>query len=180
MKSLSAKKGIFMLTVTQLARQFGISRATLLYYEREGLLTPAGRSENGYRWYGEKEVSLLGDIVAYRAYGLPIASIKSLISQKAQTQPQILKAHFNALEREIQVLKAQQKAIVALLQEPYLLEENIVNKERWTQIMAASGFSENDMVKWHQTFEQMEPEEHQKFLESLGIAQDEIVRIRAL
>lgn len=124
-----------MLTVTQLARQFGISRATLLYYEREGLLTPVCRSENGYRWYGEKEVSLLGDILAYRAYGLPIASIKSLISQKAQTQPQILKAHFNALEREIQVLKAQQKAIVALLQEPYLLEENIVNKERWTQIM---------------------------------------------
>lgn len=60
-----------MLTVTQLARQFGISRATLLYYEREGLLTPVCRSENGYRWYGEKEVSLLGDILAYRHMACP-------------------------------------------------------------------------------------------------------------
>ena len=30
-----------MLTVSQLARQSGISRATLLYYEREGLIEEA-------------------------------------------------------------------------------------------------------------------------------------------
>ena len=29
-----------MLTVTQLARKYSIARATLLYYEREGLLLP--------------------------------------------------------------------------------------------------------------------------------------------
>ncbi|CZF83244.1 Mercuric resistance operon regulatory protein [Grimontia celer] len=169
-----------MLTVTQLAREFNISRATILYYEREGLLTPACRSDNGYRWYGKKEVERLRNIAAYRAYGLPVSSIRTLLEQKDMDQAQILKTHFHALENEIQNLKAQQKAIVALLHAPHLLEENIVNKERWTQIMAAAGFSENDMVKWHQKFEEMEPAEHQKFLESLGIGADEITRIRAL
>ncbi|MET2849267.1 MerR family transcriptional regulator [Vibrio owensii] len=169
-----------MLTVTQLARECGLSRTTILYYEREGLLAPAHRSENGYRWYGEKEMQRLKTISSYRSYGLPISSIRTLLAQKGKSQAEILKDHFNELEHEIQNLRAQQKAIVVLLQEPQLIEDNIVTKERWVQIMQAAGFSENDMVTWHQKFEEMEPAEHQKFLESLGIEQDEIVRIRAL
>ncbi|WP_039987661.1 MerR family transcriptional regulator [Vibrio owensii] len=169
-----------MLTVTQLARECGLSRTTILYYEREGLLAPAHRSENGYRWYGEKEMQRLKPISSYRSYGLPISSIRTLLAQKGKSQAVILKDHFNELEREIQNLRAQQKAIVVLLQEPQLIEDNIVTKERWVQIMQAAGFSESDMVTWHQKFEEMEPAEHQKFLESLGIEQDEIVRIRAL
>ena len=43
-----------MLTVTQLAKAYNISRTTILYYERAGLLLNC-RSDNGYRWYGEKE-----------------------------------------------------------------------------------------------------------------------------
>ncbi|MFH0274092.1 MerR family transcriptional regulator [Vibrio jasicida] len=169
-----------MLTVTQLARECGLSRTTILYYEREGLLAPAHRSENGYRWYGEKEMQRLKTISSYRSYGLPVSSIRTLLAQKGKSQAEILKDHFNELEREIQNLRAQQKAIVVLLQEPQLIEDNIVTKERWVQIMQAAGFSENDMVTWHQKFEELEPAEHQKFLESLGIDQDEIVRIRAL
>ena len=169
-----------MLTVTQLARECGLSRTTILYYEREGLLAPAHRSENGYRGYGEKEMQRLKTISSYRSYGLPISSIRTLLAQKGKSQAEILKDHFNELEREIQNLRAQQKAIVVLLQEPQLIEDNIVTKERWVQIMQAAGFSENDMVTWHQKFEEMEPAEHQKFLESLGIEQDESVRIRAL
>ncbi|EKO3836255.1 MerR family transcriptional regulator [Vibrio harveyi] len=169
-----------MLTVTQLARECGLSRTTILYYEREGLLAPAHRSENGYRWYGEKEMQRLKTISSYRSYGLPISSIRTLLAQKGKSQAEILKDHFNELEREIQNLRAQQKAIVVLLQEPQLIEDNIVTKERWVQIMQAAGFSESDMVTWHQKFEEIEPAEHQKFLESLGIEQDEIVRIRAL
>ncbi|HHP0459171.1 TPA: MerR family transcriptional regulator [Vibrio harveyi] len=169
-----------MLTVTQLARECGLSRTTILYYEREGLLAPAHRSENGYRWYGEKEMQRLKTISSYRSYGLPISSIRTLLAQKGKSQAEILKDHFNELEREIQNLRAQQKAIVVLLQEPQLMEDNIVTKERWVQIMQAAGFSESDMVTWHQKFEEIEPAEHQKFLESLGIEQDEIVRIRAL
>ncbi|MBY6213030.1 MerR family transcriptional regulator [Microbulbifer agarilyticus] len=167
-----------MLTVTQLARTFGISRATILYYEREGLLLPANRSENGYRWYGEKEVERLRMIVSYRSYGIPVASIAALIDRRGESQAQILKAHFKELEQEIQLLRAQQKAVVALLQEPNMMEENMVTKERWVEIMRAAGFDDDAMIKWHQKFEEMEPEEHQKFLASLGIDQEEIEKIR--
>ncbi|HDY8002484.1 TPA: MerR family transcriptional regulator [Vibrio vulnificus] len=169
-----------MLTVTQIAKQFGVSRTTILYYEKEELLIPAYRSENGYRWYGEKEIERLEAIASYRSYGLSVSSIRTLLDRNGESQAKILKDHFNELEREIQNLRAQQKAVVVLLQEPSLLEENIVNKERWVEIMVAAGFTETDMVKWHQKFEELEPNEHQKFLESLGISGDEITKIRAL
>ncbi|WP_427980929.1 MerR family transcriptional regulator [Agarivorans sp.] len=168
-----------MLTVTQIAKQFGISRSTVLYYEKQQLLLPTYRSENGYRWYGDKETERLKTITSFRSYGLSIASIRSLLARNGLSQTQILKEHFTHLEREIQHLRAQQKAIVVLLQEPSLLEEKMVNKQRWVEIMQAAGFTETDMVKWHQKFEQLEPEEHQKFLESLGISSQEINKIRA-
>ncbi|MCY7294993.1 MerR family transcriptional regulator [Alteromonas sp. a30] len=168
-----------MLTVTQLAKRLGVSRTTILYYEKVKLLLPSTRSENGYRWYGEKEIARLQAILSYRSYGLSLQSIHTLLERNGVSQAEILKDHFNDLEREIQNLRSQQKAIVALLQEPSLLEDNTVNKERWVQIMIAAGFSDSDMIKWHQKFEEMEPEEHQKFLESLGISDEEITKIRA-
>jgi len=170
-----------MLTVTQLGRTVGISRASILYYEREGLLLPAHRSANGYRWYGEKEIERLNAIISYRSYGIPVTRIKTLLDHKAgESQIQILKDHFNHLEEEVNQLRYQQRAIVALLQEPQLLEKNRVTKERWVEIMVASGFDEAAMTTWHQKFEAMEPAEHQKFLESLGIEAEEIKQIRGV
>lgn len=170
-----------MFTVTQLARKFTLSRATILYYEREGLLLPAYRSDNGYRWYGDSEIERLEAIVSYRSYGIPIANIEELLDRKnGMSQFQILKDHLNELGKEINLLKKQQKAIVAFLQEPKLLEENMVTKERWIEIMKAAGFDETAMRKWHKKFEEMEPNEHQKFLESLGINSGEIEQIRSI
>jgi DNA-binding transcriptional MerR regulator len=170
-----------MFTVTQLAKKFCISRATILYYEREGLLTPASRSDNGYRWYGDSEIERLGEIVSYRSYGIPIVNIGDLLDRKeGNSQFHILKDHLNKLGEEINLFKKQQMAIIALLQEPKLLEENMVTKERWIEIMQTAGFDETGMRKWHQKFEEMEPNEHQMFLESLGINADEIKHIRGL
>lgn len=170
-----------MQTVTELAKQFNLSRSTILYYERIGLLTPNFRSENGYRWYGEKEISKLASIVAYRAFGMAIAEIKPLLNQTSKSsQSQLLKDQFYKLEQEINKLRKQQEAIVATLKEPGLLEEKMVTKQRWVAIMRASGFSDDDMKTWHKNFEAMEPKEHQKFLQSLGIDDAEISKIRAL
>jgi len=168
-----------MFTVSELSRKCGISRATVLYYERKGLLAPANRLDNGYRWYGESEYERLNMIVLYRSYGIPVVNIGDLLDRKEGTsQFQILRDHLNELGNEINLLKTQQKAIVAFLQNPKLLEENMITKERWVEIMIAAGFDEAAMRAWHQKFEEMEPNEHQLFLESLGIDSEEIKAIR--
>ncbi|MCG7586555.1 MerR family transcriptional regulator [Photobacterium sp. OFAV2-7] len=168
-----------MLTVTQLAKACNISRTTVLYYERVGLLKPTSRSENGYRWYGKEEVQRLQTILSYRSFGLPVKEIAPLIEPHDDIKSeQTLRNQFNALEQEIQTLRQQQKAIVMLLEQPVLLEQNMMTKERWVEIMRMAGLSEQDMTNWHIQFEKMAPEAHQDFLESLNIDSEEIERIR--
>ncbi|WP_406662966.1 MerR family transcriptional regulator [Gallaecimonas sp. GXIMD1310] len=170
-----------MLSVTQLARKYGISRATVLYYEREGLLLPKARAANGYRWYSDQEEKRLEMIISYRSSGMPVAQILNLLDHnEASSQFHILKNHLYEIGNEMERLKKQQKAIVAFLQNPELLEKNMVTKERWVEIMKAAGFDESAMAAWHKKFEEMEPEEHQRFLETLGIDADEIRKIRSL
>lgn len=169
-----------MLTVSQLAKKFGISRTTILYYEREGLLLPKHRSDNGYRWYGDAEIDRLEKIMAYRSFGVPVVQLTSLLDKSNKDgQKQVLMDQFNALEGEIQKLRLQQKAIVQFMEEPQLLDTKIVSKERWTEIMREAGLTDEDMRNWHMHFEKNEPEGHQAFLESLNIDPDEIKAIRS-
>jgi DNA-binding transcriptional MerR regulator len=168
-----------MFTVSQLARKYHVSRTAILYYERAGLLDPACRSSNGYRWYGEKESDRLEAILSYRSFGLPISGIAPLLDHDDDAaHDRILRRQFTSLEQAIRKLRRQQEAIVALLEQPLLLEQDMIDKKRWTEIMKAAGLDEQDMKNWHHQFEKMEPEAHQEFLESLGIDTEEIGKIR--
>ena len=60
-------------------------------------------------------------------------------------QEQTLVNQFNALEKEVQNLRQQQKAIVILLEQPELLEQKSLTKDRWVKVMENAGFSEDDM-----------------------------------
>ena len=168
-----------MLTISKLAKRFSLSRATLLYYEQEGLLAPASRAANGYRWYGESELERLRQIVAYRSYGVPVADIRELLSRDDdQAHEQILRRRFTRLESEIQDLRRQQQALVAILGQSQTPPQNSMSKARWTGIMRAAGMDDEDMNNWHREFEAREPRGHQEFLESLNIELEEIERIR--
>jgi DNA-binding transcriptional MerR regulator len=168
-----------MLTISKLAKKFALSRATLLYYEREGLLEPASRAANGYRWYGEAEAGRLQQIVAYRSYGVPVSDIRELLARDDdQAHEQILRKRFTRLEAEIQDLRRQQQALVAILEQSHTPQQHSMNKARWTGIMRAAGMGDEDMKNWHREFEAREPRGHQEFLESLNIEAAEIQRIR--
>lgn len=55
----------------------------------------------------------------------------------------------------------------------------MVNKKRWVEIMDAAGFDDAAKKRWHASFEKMEPDAHREFLESLGMAPEEIAKVRA-
>lgn len=92
----------------------------------------------------------------------------------------MLVEQFNNLANEIQTLTQQQQAIVVALQAPEMLEEKVVSKERWIEIMKSLGFDSDDRIDWHRNFEKMKPLKHLEFLESLGLTSDEISQIRHL
>ena len=168
-----------MLTISKLGKKFGLSRATILYYEREGLLEPASRAANGYRWYGDREIKRLKQITGFRSYGVSVRDIRELLAREShQAHDQILRKRFTQMETEIQDLRRQQQALLAILEQAQESPQPPMSKERWTGIMHAAGMRERDMRNWHHEFEAREPLAHQEFLESLNLEADEIKRIR--
>ena len=169
-----------MITISNLAKQSGLSRTALLYYDRLGLLKPQRRDPNGYRLYSAAEVRRLEQICLYRKMGVPLGEIKKLLkSPGANVSVEILQRRLRILDREIADLRNQQRSICELLKQKSLQQgEQMINKERWIEIMRAAGFKDQDMQNWHIQFEKMEPEAHREFLESLGIPKKEIDEIR--
>ena len=83
------------------------------------------------------------------------------------------------LSAEIETLRERQRVIVGLLKKPRLLERaGVMSRQTWSDLLRASGFSEEDMRRWHRDFERLEPRRHQRFLEFLGIPDNEIRTIR--
>ena len=68
--------------ISELARRFGLSRSTLLYYDRLGLLRPSGRSQADYRQYSEDDLSRLERICFFRQAGLSLAEIARLLESE--------------------------------------------------------------------------------------------------
>lgn len=167
------------LTVSALARRFGLSRSTLLHYHRIHLFKPSGRSAGGYRIYGPEAVARLGRIVELRKAGLPLRTIRRVLD--AQTPlAEVLEEQIGVLNRQVSQLRTQQRVVLSLLElsskQP---GRRTLSKESWTAMFRAIGMSDEDMRQWHANFERNMPEAHADFLHSLGLASEEIRRIRA-
>ena len=169
-----------MLTITRLARRHGLGRSTLMHYERVGLLTASERSKSGYRLYTEGDARRLERILAYRRAGLGLADIGTLLDDPGEGPAAALTARLEEIDRDVMRLREQQRFILGILKNPGLhARAGAMSKAEWTGLLAASGFSDEDMLQWHARFEQSAPDRHQAFLEHLCLPQDEIAAIRA-
>lgn len=75
----------------------GLDRATIRYYEQEGLIKPQ-RLQNGYRDYSEKQLQDLMKIKLLRELGLSLDTISQLIEGREDLQ--------SVLDNQLVVLKA--------------------------------------------------------------------------
>jgi len=168
-----------MLLVTELARHFGLSRSTLLYYDRIGLLTPSGRSEAGYRLYSPEDRDRLATICSFRQAGLTIEDIRRVLSKGNDADGAVLQRRMRELGDEIRILQTQQHLLAKMLQVQSFVELPVaVDKQAWIEMLRAAGMNEAAMGRWHTEFERRAPEAHHQFLLSLGIADDEVQFIR--
>ncbi len=166
--------------ISQLARMFGLSRSTLLYYDRIGLLQPSERSRANYRVYTQTDRRRLEQICCYRRTGMSLKTVAAVMAAPQQKTVTALKRRLEALNAEIQALRAQQQVIVDLLKDASLLAgTRVLDKQRWVAVLRAAGLDDAAMNQWHVAFERMSPEAHQDFLESLGIDATEIADIRS-
>jgi DNA-binding transcriptional MerR regulator len=168
------------MTISELAREFGLSRGTLLHYDAIGLLTASGRSDSGYRLYAPADVERLRRICLYRQAGMGLGDIRRLLdADQCAGYAAILQRRLDSLGEEISTLRRQQRLIVSLLaKHGHQKEDQMLNKEQFVALMRATGLTDDDMHRWHAEFEKMSGESHAEFLASLGCGADEIKKIR--
>ena len=170
-----------MVTVGKLAERFGLSRTTLLYYERIRLLRSTTRSEAGYRLYGEDAVARLRLICTYKSAGLTLAEIRELLGRPDEPNRGILRRRIVELDEEVGSLRVQQRALVGLLKGMGDVDATgSIDRDTWVRVLRSAGMGREDMDRWHAEFERNAPRGHHSFLRWLGIPEEEALAIRAV
>lgn len=95
-------------TVRQAAALSGVSVRTLHYYHEIGLLPPARVTEAGYRFYGERELAWLQQILLYRELDFPLAEIRELMALGGQER-------LDALGRQKELLSLKRDRLTRLI-----------------------------------------------------------------
>lgn len=167
--------------ISEVAQKHGLSRSTLLYYDRIGLLPPSGRTSAGYRVYTEKDIRRLEQVCHFRQAGLELAAIKALLADRRKPHAPVLEKRFAETSRQIASLRNQQRLLAGMLKR--ISREGrspaTVDKDLWVAMMRAAGMSDASMKRWHVEFEHRAPHAHHEFLASLGLNEQDILRIRA-
>ena len=168
-----------MYTIGKMAKKFGLSRSTLLYYDSIGLFSPSSRSGSNYRLYSGEDCRKLERICRYRDAGIAVKKIKHIISgEKIEINTQ-LQQRFNEINNEIALLRQQQHYIMSLMQNKELFKSaGPVDMPSLRALLDMAGISEETKWRFHHEFEKEYPERHQAFLELLGLDISTVEKIR--
>lgn len=87
-------------TVKKLSEISGVTIRTLHFYEESGLLKPAYYGSNGYRYYEEKELLQLQQILFFKKLGFTLSQIHNVLDKSDFDQIAALHSHKQALRCE--------------------------------------------------------------------------------
>lgn len=85
------------LSVSQAARLAGVSARTLRWYDEIGLLRPTEVTPAGYRFYDDRAMACLQQILFYRELGVPLEQIGRILSAPDHDRTEALQKHRNLL-----------------------------------------------------------------------------------
>ena len=103
--------------IGEVARAAGVSRDTIRYYEKVGLMVSAGRRDKGYRSYGEGDVARLRMIRGLKELGFTLREIRSFVEAgpvEAATCVDVgprVRQKLDEIDRAISDLKAKRSRI---------------------------------------------------------------------
>jgi DNA-binding transcriptional MerR regulator len=87
-------------TVKKLSILSGVTVRTLHFYEEESLLKPAYYGDNGYRYYEERELLQLQQILFFKELGFTIKQIKRVLGKSDFDQLVALYSHQKSLTQQ--------------------------------------------------------------------------------
>lgn len=85
--------------IAEVARMSGVTARTLRHYDETGLLPPARIGANGHRYYGERQLLRLQQILVLRALGVGVPEIGRILSEQVD-EVDALRGHHQRLLAE--------------------------------------------------------------------------------
>lgn len=114
----------------------GLSRHTLRYYEKIGLIEGITRESDGHRYYSENDIAWIGFLNRLRVTGMPIkqmlkfADLRRLGDSTASERRQMLEEFKDELDRRIEELNKHMKAIDEKVKHYKKLEKSSKQRRR--------------------------------------------------
>ncbi len=101
-----------LLSVSEFSKITRTTRETLYHYDETGLLTPAYRGENKYRYYSIRQLALCNAIRLLIKIGLPLADIKEMIEKRT---PELVEEKLTHQVDELSIRKEKLNQALVLL-----------------------------------------------------------------
>ncbi len=98
-------------SINQLTKLSGVSSRTLRYYDQIGLLKPAFCGKNNCRFYEQKDLISLQQILFFRELDYPLKDIQSIIKNDDFDQIESLKSHHILLTEKTEKINSMLKTI---------------------------------------------------------------------
>jgi len=105
------------LTIAEAAERTGLTRHTLRYYERDGLMLGVDRVGSGHRRYSERDLGWIELITKLRATGMPIREVRRYAEMvragdgNEEERLALLRAHRERVRAELETMAAYLDAI---------------------------------------------------------------------
>ena len=106
-----------LLTITEVGEKTGLQSSALRYYEREGLIKPAGRA-SGRRLYDETVLQRLAVVSLLQEVGFTISEIADLFNRRrrqARWRP-LAETKLNEIDAHLERVAAARELLTAALQ----------------------------------------------------------------
>ena len=104
----------------EFARLNGVTVRTLHHYDRVGLVKPSGRTEKGYRLYGERDFARLQQVVTLKFIGFPLKQIGDILNRGSfdlakalHQQREIIVEQRSGLERAVRAIEKVERVLAS-------------------------------------------------------------------
>lgn len=88
--------------ISAFAKLCGLSRKTLIFYDRIGLFSPARVDANGYRRYSFSQLDMITAIQAFKELDMPLDTIRShLLERTPENTLQLFAAQKSVIQQKI-------------------------------------------------------------------------------
>jgi len=130
-----------LMTVSEIAKEAGVSVRTVQYYDNADLLKPSAYTEGGNRLYSSKELVLLHQIRGLKQLGLSLNEIKQHIVSLDEPEKvlEILQGQKESINQKIKNLQLTLGAIDIL--EDEIKNSNVVNFAEYAKILSGANDS---------------------------------------